>query len=172
MEVAAELQRVHEEQERSQLLLQFEEASAEEVSTVELDKLVEEYALKRKAVDEIKEQKKVLDEELDNVEMKLLSLLQKAGKTKYHVDELGTVSLVEKMSVTTPKDPADKAALFKWLKDTHGADGFLAYASVNSQSLNALYNEELGKAEDKASFNIPGIGAPLAMTQLRFKKSK
>ena len=101
----------------------------------------------------------------------VLELLEKMGKKSFKTDGVATVSKKISMSVTTPKSHEDKALLFKWLKDNLGAEGYLTYASVNSQSLNALYNSHYDESEDKENFKIDGIGEPVERVTLLVRKA-
>lgn len=103
-------------------------------------------------------------------ESEVLSMLDDIGKTSFKTDGVGTVTKKVSFGVTTPKTPDDKELLFKWLKDNLGKDGFMTYASVNSQSLNALYNEMYSEAEDKENFKIDGVGDPIDRITLSFRK--
>jgi len=96
----------------------------------------------------------------------VLEMLEKMGKKSFKTDGIATVSKNTSMSVTTPKSHEDKALLFKWLKDHLGAEGYLTYASVNSQSLNALYNSHYDESEDKENFKIDGVGEPIERVTL------
>ena len=102
----------------------------------------------------------------------VLELLTKIGKTSFKLEGVGTVTKKSSLVVTTPKTNEDKAALFKWLKENLGADGFLAYASVNSQSLNSLYNNMFEESQDKVNFKIDGVGEPTVRETLSFRRSK
>jgi len=94
---------------------------------------------------------------------KLISMLQAAGKTKYSVDCIGTVSITEKLKVRTPKGLDNKKALAAWLLKNLGDDGMHTYLSINYNSLNSLYNQEFESAKENgtaAEFNMPGVDSP------------
>lgn len=99
----------------------------------------------------------------DLVQQSLLAL----GKTKYFVDGIGTVSLVQKSSVTTPKTNEDKEALFAYIYSKFGEQGLIAMQSVHSTTLNSFVNKEL---ENDPSLVIPGLSTPTVTTELRFRK--
>ena len=72
-------------------------------------------------------------------------------------------------SVSTPKTIEDKKELFAFL-ESKGL--FMEIASVNSQTLNALYKS---LAEDAAKagtldFKLPGVGEPVTYTNLKLRK--
>lgn len=75
-----------------------------------------------------------------------------------------------KSSVTTPKTPEEKKALFDFL-ESKGI--FLEVASVNSQTLNALYkslSEEAAQA-GCLDYEMPGVGKATEYTTLEMRRS-
>lgn len=91
--------------------------------------------------------------QLEVLKTKVMTCLDQAGKSNYK-SERGTVSIVNKFSVETPKEIEAKKAFFNWL---HEKGIFEEYATVNSAKLNALYNEQL-EISGNPDFKIPGIG--------------
>lgn len=98
---------------------------------------------------------------LDESKAKVMKALELSGKSNYK-SELGTISVVNKFSVETPKELEAKKAFFGWLTE-RGI--FEEYATVNSMKLNALYNEQLEISGDP-DFKIPGIGEAKHYKQL------
>lgn len=148
-------------------------ASDKTITTEELDQAVE---LMRSLETEYKSAKEISTQAhhvLQEAKATLIHMLQNAGKSKYHVDGLGTASLVTKLKVRTPKDLVAKDLLFKYIKDNYGDDGVLSYASVNYQALNKFYNDEFeialadGRGDD---FSIPGLETPDSEVSLSFRK--
>lgn len=72
------------------------------------------------------------------------------------------------MSVTTPKSYEDKQALFNFLKERGIFDD---YISVNSKSLNSLYNKLAEEALENGiiEFKMPGIEEPKEVKTLRLR---
>ena len=144
-----------------------------EVTVDELDQAVsqmvkarEEYARQKAAATE-------LHYHHENCKQKVLELLRAAGKSSYEVDDVGKVSLVEKLKVKMPVTLEFKEKLFKWLEEKHGTEGFLAHTTINYNTLNRLYNEEFEEAinEGRAdTFELPGVEAPETVRELRFRK--
>lgn len=142
------------------------------VSTEELDNTIKEMQKNRAEYDA---RKKLSDEayhRFNDSKLKVLLLLEKVGKTKYVVDNLGTVSVVNKLKVQTPKTNSEKEQFFKWLEQMEGKDGLLAYTNINYSTLNSLYNRYVEQsAEAGEDFKgIPGIGEPIAEKEIRFRK--
>lgn len=130
--------------------------------TVEdLDALVESYfkvqAEKAEAEDDVRKINIVLAQ----MEAKLVEYLKAVGRKDYkHAS--GTVKLAPRWSVTMPATDLEKQTFFSWLKDKGIFD---RYATVNSRSLQSLWNAERDAAikEDPAAaldFNLPGLGKP------------
>ncbi len=81
-----------------------------------------------------------------------------------------TFFLEERTSVKTPKTVEDKRALFEFLKEKEIFDEI---ASVNSQTLNALYRSlsEEAASNGVLEFKMPGVEAPTVYTNLKMRKS-
>lgn len=140
------------------------------ITTKQLDDAIAKLSERRKDYEEKKRISNDADALVTESEQEVLSLLEQANKKNYQLDGVAKVISVTKFKVNTPKDLGDKAKFFKWLNKTLGADGFLAYATINYNSLQALWNQEYEKAEDKVSFNIDGIGSPIEVKELRMNK--
>jgi len=143
------------------------------ITTEDLDNAVTAMA---ESKSDYESKKKVSDEAhaiYQEKRAKLVSTLRAIKKEKYHVDDIGTVSVVKKLKVRTPSNPDDKGPFFKWLNENFGAEGFLTYVGVNYATLNRLYNEEFAKAKERGNadeFTIPGIDKPVEDYELRFRK--
>lgn len=144
-------------------------APAREVSTVEMDEAIMAMQQARKAKDEHKEAGKKLEEAYDLAQAKVLELLEASGKTKYFVEDLGTVNVINKFTVKVPKELTTKRQLFAWIKEQHGPDALDALLSINSLTLNAFVNEQ--KTIDPL-VEIPGLDAPTHEKVLRFTAKK
>lgn len=133
------------------------------VTTQELDDAVKTLSALRKEHDELKSKASEKWEQCEEAEAKLLELLEASGKKSYDVDGVARVTLVSKTSITVPKDLEQKKKLFEWIKNRFGADGLLAYQTVNFQSLNSLYNKtieevsERGTDIDVSAFGLPSV---------------
>jgi hypothetical protein len=145
-------------------------------TTITVDDLDTVMAEWREAEDEYHAQKKISDEKYKlaaEAEKRALELMQRAGKTKYVVEGLGTCYQINKNSVTTPKTIEAKKLFFKYLHETHGEIFYWDKVSINSQTLNKLYNDEFEEASSQgnAEFSMPGIDAPTAVISLGFRKA-
>lgn len=152
------------------LLDQFSAVTAEEISTKDLDNLVSVYKLARDDYDDKKRIASEANRVVEDYEKKLLEYLLIAGKQKYYVDGIGTISTVEKLYIATPKENSDKELFFQWVESEYGKDGLLRYQTVNSQSLNSLF--KLYKEEHPEVTSLPGLSEASVSTELRFTKKK
>lgn len=142
------------------------------VTIEEMDEAVKLYNEARADYDGKKAISNLAHESMESAKFALIKLLQSAGKSKYDSEKFGKVTLVDKLQVTTPKDLPSKIQFFGWLEQKFGED-YLAYLSINHQTLNSLYNAELKEAaENGTEFKVPGLEAPVTNTELRFSKSK
>lgn len=145
----------------------------ESITTEHLDSMVQGMA---ELEADYKSKKAVSDEayhKYQEARAKCISTLQQAGKKKYHVDEIGTVSVTEKLKAQVPKTPESKQEFFKWLNTEMGAEGFLTYVGINYQTLQRLYNEQFEMAKERGdadTFTIPGVADPVTEYGLSFRK--
>lgn len=146
------------------------ELERKEVTTSELDDLVTNL---KKARDEYDLASTISSEKhsaVKELELRLIDLLTAAGKSSYEVDNVARVTVVSKTQVTVPKTIEQKEQLFNWLRERYGAEGALAYQTINYQSLNSLYNKELEMAVDNGyQLEIPGLELPQLVRTLQVR---
>lgn len=99
----------------------------------------------------------------------VLALLKETGKTKYHVDGIGTVSMAIKTQVSSPKDPLSKRQMIDYFLGLEEGHVYAAYLSVNHNTLNSYINQQL---EIDPDFVMPGAGEKKETPELRFRKDK
>jgi len=148
------------------------EGTPTSVTLEALDALVAEYVKAREVYEAAKKVSGEKYADYQALENKLVTTLSEAGKKSYKVDGVGAVTRVVKTSVQTPKDVNDKRAFFDWVEAQYGKDVRDTMSSVNSNTLNSFYNQEVEKHKDDPMFAIPGIGTPTASEHLSFKRDK
>lgn len=123
----------------------------------------------------LKEQKEALEAQVDTItetigalHNQLIEWMEEFELTSYK-SKFGNIICVTKMSVKTPKDPDSKAKFFEWLDSKGIKDDIL---TVNSKTLNSMYNAEIEAARERGDedFSIPGIEAPTVYKQIQFRK--
>lgn len=137
-----------------------------DVSTAELDQLIKEMLGARDDYETAKKISNEADEKHKALKAKVLAIMNQIGKSKYHVDGVGSITKVTSWKVQVPKEPTKKAAFFAYLKERGVFDELVG---VNYQTLNAFYNEEMNTAPGST---IPGIDMPIADETIRFNKEK
>ena len=155
-------------------LEEWNKQTAVEISTVEMDSMLSEYCEARIKYEELEEELKKLGKIWDEKEAIILNALDVTKKSKYFVDNLGTVNVIVEMSVQTPKTLSDKRALAMYILNKYGSEVRDNLHSVNSKSLNSFYNQEMDLAfkEGNANFKMPGVGLPSSRKKLRFTAIK
>lgn len=142
--------------------------STQEISTSELDAAVREM----QELDMDYEAKKKISSEahakFEEARTKVLSMLQAAGKTKYYVEGIGTVSMAMKYSVKVPQDPNAKMEMLSYFLAL-GQDVYPGLLTVNHQTLNSYVKQ---KSEEDPEFRLPGIGERKEEPELRFRRTK
>lgn len=145
----------------------------QEITVAQLEQAAKNIFDLRAEVDQDKNALKAKQEVLDTLEAETLDLL-KAAKLDKFVASVGTVGRSARSWVTLPQTLEDKLRLLDWLK----ANGrYEEYVTVNSNSINSLFQEEWDKVkqydpEAAMDFRIPGLSEPKLKEQLRFTKAK
>lgn len=143
-----------------------------EISLAEMDSAITEIRAYEALYKEAKEVSDERYEKLNAAKQRVIEMLEAAGKTVYIAEGLGRVRLTYEMSVQTPKTPEEKKAFFAWVAKEMGQDVADAYLSVNSQSLNSLYNDLNDQYARRGEvLQIDGLGAPIARTKLSLTKA-
>lgn len=140
------------------------------VNIADLDALLKDLQVIKRKRDSLK---KLMDDETSKLEETkgiLMKFLEATKRDSYSHPDFGTVSLVRKMSVATPKTLDEKRLVKSWLFHTEGPDAPDTYMSFNSRTLNSFYNEKLKEyAERGEVLDIPGL-TPTEYTQVVYRK--
>lgn len=149
-----------------------QESAAQQISLEEMDNAVKKI---RELEALYKEAKEVADNfysQLNAAKAKVIEMLEQSDRTVYICEGVGRVRLSYEMSVQTPKTPEEKKAFFNWIATNMGQDVADAYLSVNSQSLNSLYNQLTEEYARRGEvLMIDGLGEPIARTKLSVTKA-
>ena len=140
-----------------------------ETTIQSLENLCADIAAQRNVIDEISKKRKIEDEKLQNLEEALIETLHGIDKTSYQ-SSAGTFSISHRMFVKLPADEQARAMFYGYLKEK---GLFEKLISVNSNTLNSFYREEMNAAKEAgAQFEIPGIDTPTMGETLSFRKAK
>lgn len=151
----------------------MEQSNQQPVTVDQLDGFVEQYRSLKECIEEQERQTGAAREELDKLGYKIMAILKTLNRKNYK-SEAGTFTIVEKTRVSIPQTNEDKEALFRWLRD-RGL--YEAYATVNSNAINSLFNEEYeqvkrsGDPEQIMNFSIPGLSQPKVHEIISFRRS-
>lgn len=147
-----------------------QEAMTAQVTVAQLEELSQAIAAQREACDMAEQVKKAENKKLDDLEKKMMGLLNTAGKLNYH-SNVGTISITTRESVRLPQTMEEKMAFFDYLK-SKGI--FEEMVSVHSATLNSFYKTEKELAAERGElvFSLPGIGEPSRQEILSFRKAK
>lgn len=151
----------------------MEAAATQTLNMAEMDDLVRK---SQKLYAKYERAKKLASERLkryDVCEASIMSALRAAGKKSYKVDGVGTVTIIQKNSVTVPNSIEAKKKFFQYLR-TKGEDVLFGMTTVNSNTLNSWYNREADEAEGNGilGFSVPGINAPTMRETMGFRADK
>lgn len=109
-----------------------------------------------------------LKKEKHELELKILATLEHFNKNSYKT-QFGQVIRVKKFSVTFPKTPEDKQKLIDFM----GQDNFIDMATINFNSFNSYYKQQIEAAAEVGNlgFELPGAGKPKFVEHLQKRKS-
>lgn len=147
--------------------MEWEQTESNDPMTLEqMDQLVKQMKEARAKYEAAKKLSGDAYKELEDIENKVVASLKAAGKSKYNVDGIGTVSWYVKESFTTPKVNEDKTRLFNYIKEKYGPDVLMSMVSIHSATLNSFANKET----ENGVMEIPGLAAPTGTEILSFRK--
>lgn len=141
------------------------------VTVEELDALVKKLAEREAAKDAASKVVTEINKEIAQLEGRCVQYLKDLGRESFHSPQ-GTIKIGNKWRVNLPADDNAKRALFNHLRERGIFDKF---ATVNSNSLNALYMADWREAKEKGegmTFTMPGIEPAKLFEALDFKKAK
>lgn len=137
----------------------------------ELDELLFKMAEKEKEIDLAKAQLTERNKEFNTLQFRAIDFLREAERESYD-SPAGKIEMKETWRVNLPENDIEKTKFFTFLREQGLFD---KYATVNSNSLNALYRgywEEAKAKGEGMTFTLPGIGAPKIDRTPKFKAAK
>ncbi len=149
-----------------------EDKPMSEVTMSELDALGQKIFEQKKLCEEAEHLLNQRKAWLANMQAKMISVLEKFGRSNYSIPGAGMLIKSERLTVTLPKTPEDKQAFYTYLKEK---ELFEHLVTVNSMTLNAFYKKEFDIAAEEGravGFKIPGISDPKTITTLNVRKGK
>jgi hypothetical protein len=133
----------------------------------ELDALGRDLFLARDRAAQIRLQLKTVDQDISEIERKLLAVFEENDKEKLHIKDYGLIFTQTRTSVKVPQGDA-KDLFFKNLS----FDEYHALRTVNSMTLNSWYKEklELAVEQGEVDFKIPGLEDPTVTKTIACRK--
>ncbi len=148
-----------------------EETTAQTLTIAGFDELLLKIQAKEEEIEAKERELSELNKDLFRLEALGTQYLQGLKRTEYE-SPAGKVKIVQKWRVNMPDGELNKKALFEHLRERGIFD---KYATVNSNSLNALYMSDWEAAKERGegiTFSMPGIGAPKLHEKFDFKPTK
>ncbi len=149
-------------EQRMKTLSDWDNLEVEDIKLEDLDNLILQYQQVRADHGVVKSEAALLWEQEQKPEGLIVSTLIKAKKSKYYMDEIGTISIKDNYSVATPKTIEDKKLLLEYIKKTYNEEMCFDRLSFNSRSLTSFVKEEyrIALEDGNADFKIPGLSEP------------
>lgn len=146
----------------------FDEKPMEDISLMEFEKAIQEYAEAKEEVERLGALKNKATEVMDMFESRVMSIMQAFNKTSYR-SSYGLLVRSERWSWKTPKSDEEKDAFYGYLKEKGLFDTMI---SVNSQTLNSFAKKELEAAKELGDidFTIPGLGEPTLTEMIALRR--
>lgn len=146
--------------------------TAEEISLEQMDA---EMLTLRAYKEEYQRVKKFSDEayaKYKEQERKIMDMLERSGKKTYIAEGVGRATIKSTMSVKVPSSPEEKRQFFEWVQRTLGEEARDAYMTINSRTLNKLYNELNEQyANEGKILTVDGLREPIESKMLSFTKA-
>lgn len=137
-------------------------------SLQELDLLVMTLQSLEAEVKTLRKQATEIDEKADTLRAEIMRELEEQGVDSFK-GNTGTVSIATKFCVRMPSDMTVKAELADYMREKGIFD---AMWTVNYNSLNSWYNDEVQAAKDAGVYpDIPGL-EPKSEKNLQLRKAK
>lgn len=142
------------------------------ITVDELDGMIRAYRTARTGYEDTKKISNEAHAVMKDRELVLMTAMNNMGKSKYHHETIGTISIANKYIVRTPKTIEEKQKLFEYIRSKFGEDVLVAKTTIIHQTLNSFYRDESKEAEKNgvANFSIPGIEAPVHEQVLSIRK--
>ncbi len=141
------------------------------ITVADLDALVAQIAEKERYKDAVELQLKELNKAIMALETRATEILKSLGRKSYD-SPWGSIGIDNIMQVVQPSDDR-KEELWAWMREKGIFD---RYASVNSNSLRALFKRErelaIENGEDPLTFALPGMVPATFFQKLKFRPSK
>jgi hypothetical protein len=95
----------------------------------------------------------------EELEAEVLQKMEDDGLEKFHVPGCGTVGIMNKFTVSLPKEPGKREAFFEFLKQKKVFNDLI---TVNHNTLNSFYKAEMNAAIEQGAvdFQVPGLDEP------------
>ena len=148
----------------------FEEQQMDKTTLEDFERLCAIAFEQREKIDAIKEKVKEEETVLEGIENKIATILDAHEKQSYQ-SAAGTVYFHETTSFKLPEGAENKQLFFSHLKQK---GIFEDMVSVHSKTLNSYCKKEMEAAieQGNVTFKVPGIGDPVVIRDVRFKKAK
>jgi len=144
------------------------EVEHEEIAVEQMDAAMVAFADARTEYEKLDRIAKDAFHLVEEKKLKMLSLLNRAGKKSWEVDGLGKITKSIRHRVKGPKDPEKKAEMLKHFRSL-GPDEYLHYVSINAATLNSYYKQAI---DNNPEFELPGIDAPEAIENISLRRKK
>jgi hypothetical protein len=130
--------------------------------------LCESLILARESKDVIAQELKTVQEAIDELETKILSIMKENAMPNFK-GEFGTISIKNTKSITQPGSLEEKLQLFQYLQ---GQGIFNEMVNVNSRTLSSWVNKEIEAKEKEGIFGWvpPGLKPPETYASLSVRK--
>lgn len=133
-----------------------------------LTELCEKLIMARESKDVINEELKKVQEQIDELEMKILTIMKENTLPNFK-GAFGTISIKNTKSISQPESLEEKLKLFNYLREQNI---FEEMVNVNSRTLSSWANKEIESREKQGVFGWvpPGLKPPTEYQSLSVRR--
>lgn len=140
------------------------------VTLEEIEALGKKIVAARAEVDRVADIKKELEQNVLDLELKMLEILHETGRTNFPLADGTSVYINRRLSFTIPKTPESKVEFFNYLRSKGVFENLI---TVNHQTLNSFCKAETEAALARGELpSIPGIAPPTEYESIGVRGSR
>lgn len=138
------------------------------VTVQQLEEKIKVYKEQKELVEQAEYEVEKLKKEMNNTGQWLQEFMEQHNKTSYK-SCYGNLIMTTRFSVSMPKEPEKREALFNYLKEKGIYENLI---TINHQSLNSFYKEEMESHLNKGEldFTLPGVSEPSAHRTISLRR--
>ena len=145
----------------------FQEQPMDSVTLEDFENLTDKFFELREEKEQMRKVMSEKESEIKAIEKQLIAFMEQYEKTN-HSGRKGSISVAVSRYPSMPKDPDKKRSFFSYLQEQGVYEDLV---SVNHNTLQSWYKQEVAANEDDPLFEVPGL-EPYERKTLRARKAR